>query len=594
MDGYFGNVNLLLNELKTEEFDWSYIIETKRDTQQEDIVIVSPNQISTPPKCEPLTFEQLNNLETFSACLNIMTHPLYQPSYGRINVRYEYKGKSEKIDLYSLSTLLGVSPISDNAIHVFGKLFIQDDECIVASPKDTRKFYEVHKQENPYLERYLQSIFSGVDFSKLKFLYFPIRVNTRHWALLFFDFKYVEYKKLYFSISNSYGGELYQPDMIRLIKKEMTNFLKEKLGSTIDVELKSEYKIITPSNEKEQNTGVSVMTMMYYIKKKEYQPRYNGHELETYFRKKWLYELLMKTDFFGFEWTDDLNAKPLRKLVENYVLKQKQISIKLNPLTETQKKIVNSFYSLVEKLEKAGVDPRDIKFIYDEKPISLNSLKKFEKCIWINDECIDAFAYLFINDAQWVVASTLITKKFLAKESDDYYQRQLRTVFKKVKDYGSIKKVFFPVNVNDNHWILIVLDFSSMMTKQAVFMQISDSLESNPNYNGLLRKIKKHLESYLKVKINSNVLVEYKSNTGLSTPTQINSHDCGVSVLTMMYHLKFMNEEPQYTGEALEKYYRNKWLYELLMKLKSIDKEFLNRITDKRANNIVDQYYVQW
>lgn len=319
MVGYFGNVNLLLKELKTDQMDWSYIIETKKDPNVRQISVVRPDDISTPPGMDPLTFQQLSYLEGFNASRNM----LKADQLHEISLEFEYKLKDklakQDINLESISRLLNTTWINDDVLFAFGKLFIESEDFPVASVFVTNYFVANLDNADYDFQKELGRIFKNIkDVYKIKRLFFPVLVRQSHWILIVFNFNGIDLiNSITFDISDSMDEKPQYLDLRRLLIYEMGTFLSGLLNKRISVRFVKDPNMKTPLQPSVNNCGVSVMTMMHYLKNGNSDPGYNGEDLGNYFRKKWLYELLVKLKFQDLKWVDKPEALPVKQFVES-------------------------------------------------------------------------------------------------------------------------------------------------------------------------------------------------------------------------------------------------------------------------------------
>jgi sentrin-specific protease 1 len=118
----------------------------------------------------------------------------------------------------------------------------------------------------------------------------------------------------------------------------------------------------------------------------------------------------------------------------------------------------------------------------------------------------------------------------LYKDGEVDYERVKRYTSSKANnvDIRGLNKVFAPINVNDCHWTLAVINF---VTNEIMYYD-SLSRHADPGAaHGYLEAVKTWVNIELKTKRAKNVLPWTLVNVGLDGPQQVNGCDCGVYVM---------------------------------------------------------------
>lgn len=135
---------------------------------------------------------------------------------------------------------------------------------------------------------------------------------------------------------------------------------------------------------------------------------------------------------------------------------------------------------------------------------------------WLNDTVIEFFMHYMEREIPKTVA---FNSYFYTNLSERGYQGVRRWMRRKKVNIGDLEKIFVPVNLNESHWALGMIDIPS---KSIYYV---DSLSNGPN--ALSFAILSDLQNY--------VLEESKNSIGsdfvlknLSCPQQPNGFDCGI------------------------------------------------------------------
>lgn len=190
---------------------------------------------------------------------------------------------------------------------------------------------------------------------------------------------------------------------------------------------------------------------------------------------------------------------------------------------EQRKRVANSFALSARNPDKTLVDAFKIE-LSNRDFLTLGPRK------WLNDNVID----LYLN----IVVSTLATHKsavftthFFTKLQSEGYSAVRRWAIRKKLDVFAPDYVFVPVNQNNVHWSLAVIDNKQ---KELGFY---DSLPSGKGKQEL-----EVLKGYMKGEAKrlgrpENIVDAYKLNPNVSAPKQSNGYDCGVFMCEVVHRL---------------------------------------------------------
>jgi sentrin-specific protease 1 len=100
------------------------------------------------------------------------------------------------------------------------------------------------------------------------------------------------------------------------------------------------------------------------------------------------------------------------------------------------------------------------------------------------------------------------------------------------KDLWNLSNIVFPINVTDQHWMMVV---ASMEEKRIRFY---DSMGSTSSYKKYVHWVKLYLQEEYKDKHRQD-LTGWPDGKYCQTPTQENGYDCGVFVCAFTEHILF-------------------------------------------------------
>ena len=189
--------------------------------------------------------------------------------------------------------------------------------------------------------------------------------------------------------------------------------------------------------------------------------------------------------------------------------------------------------------------------------LNFSDLDKLRGLSWLNDEIINFYLEMIMaRSAQhhnWPKCYAMNTF-FLSKLEKDGYPG-VKPWIKKV-DISSYDKIFVPVNLNNIHWCLAVID----MKKNGIYVYDSMGGEHNQVLKILLQYLKKeHMEKKGSIDIGKFTLENVK---GIAL--QANSSDCGIFTLKYAEYLS-RNAKITFTQEDIPNM-RRLMIYEILSK----------------------------
>ena len=197
---------------------------------------------------------------------------------------------------------------------------------------------------------------------------------------------------------------------------------------------------------------------------------------------------------------------------------------------------------------------------YQGNTLSQDSFNRLKPGVWLNDEVINLYCKLIIIELQNKgekihIFNSNFMEKLYSDEGIVYDNVKRWSRFVIRGDIFELDKLFIPININNNHWILAVIFIKEKR------IQIYDSMLA-PGTRYLSR-----LFEYLKCEFQ-----EKKNSIGswhnwqlvpcnYDTPKQLNGYDCGVFVC-MFIHFIADNRELLFNQNDVNNY-RNFIAYQL-------------------------------
>lgn len=154
----------------------------------------------------------------------------------------------------------------------------------------------------------------------------------------------------------------------------------------------------------------------------------------------------------------------------------------------------------------------------DNLEIHVRDFKTLGKTRWLNDTIIEFFMKTIEKKNENTVA---FNSFFYTTLSERGYQGVRRWMKRKKKQIAKLDKIFVPVNLNQSHWALGLIDIKN---KRIVF---TDSLSNGPN--AMSFAILADLKNYV-IEESQKELGEDFELVHLQCPQQPNGYDCGIYV----------------------------------------------------------------
>ena len=155
---------------------------------------------------------------------------------------------------------------------------------------------------------------------------------------------------------------------------------------------------------------------------------------------------------------------------------------------------------------------------------------------WLNDEVIDYMgAILQTQNENAMVFSSYFFTRLLTKEKYDY--NQVKKWWLKVSP--AVRHLYIPINVDNNHWIFLRLDFVSKIIQ---LWNSMDESTTTPNQTYLSAAEKYVKDVFLQISNMPNMEVQNKMWGGewtfvdesVNSPKQTNGYDCGPFIILSM------------------------------------------------------------
>lgn len=193
----------------------------------------------------------------------------------------------------------------------------------------------------------------------------------------------------------------------------------------------------------------------------------------------------------------------------------------LNP--EQRKRLSNNFAASARNPDKTLVDAFKIE-LSNRDFLTLGPRK------WLNDNVIDLYLNIVVSSLA-SLKTAVFTTHFFTKLQNEGYSAVRRWAIRKKLDVFAPDYVFVPVNQNNVHWSLAVIDNKK---KELGFY---DSLPSGKGKQEL-----EVLKGYMKGEAKrlgrpESIVDTYKLNPNVSAPKQSNGFDCGVFMCEVVHRL---------------------------------------------------------
>ncbi|GAV54847.1 hypothetical protein ZYGR_0AS01700 [Zygosaccharomyces rouxii] len=306
-----------------------------------------------------------------------------------------------------------------------------------------------------------------------------------------------------------FNGEYKVPKMIQDEKENQLKMLQKDRNNTVKVrkyivDLTERIKniILEKSNEEKENRDDDLVILKEQRvstlekKRKEYQSRCQRFDQS-------------KVDFEG-EFKMYRQLLDERKHIQEEVRKKKEGS--------KEKKLVPSIGQQDLKQVEKNLRRQDNAVLTnkDNIEVTVRDFRTLAPRRWLNDTVIEFFMHFIERETPKSVA---FNSYFYTNLSERGYQGVRRWMRRKKVQIGDLEKIFVPVNLNESHWALGMIDIPS---KSIYYV---DSLSNGPN--ALSFAILNDLQNYV-VEESKNTMGSNFVLKNLSCPQQPNGFDCGI------------------------------------------------------------------
>lgn len=212
----------------------------------------------------------------------------------------------------------------------------------------------------------------------------------------------------------------------------------------------------------------------------------------------------------------DKEFKTYRQLLEERKLVQEQVRKKIEQ-TEGKKLIPSISTSEIKVVQKTLARQENaILMNKDNLEVSVRDFKTLTPRRWLNDTVIEFFMKFVEKSTEKTVA---FNSFFYTNLSERGYQGVRRWMKRKKSQIGDLDKIFIPINLNQSHWALGMIDITR---KRIVYV---DSLSNGPNAMSfaILNDLKKYVIEESKNAMGADFELE-----NLPCPQQPNGFDCGI------------------------------------------------------------------
>ncbi|SCU98010.1 LAMI_0F12552g1_1 [Lachancea mirantina] len=304
-----------------------------------------------------------------------------------------------------------------------------------------------------------------------------------------------------------YNGEYQVPKMIEAEKKKQLLLMEsERAGAGFDSSTKSNVTSLTERINalllKNRNTAEDDDLIIV-----------REHKIEPPPRKLFSINRQLKFDTSLLSFQEEFES--YKKLLEDRDRLRHEIRIKRETKDLVPKLASQSIDSVNRILKRS-----DNGVLYNKNNIELkvHDFKTLAPRRWLNDTIIEFFMkYIELQ----IPTTAAFNSYFYTTLSDRGYQGVRRWMKKKKKSITSLKMIFAPINLNQSHWALGVINIEA---KKIFYL---DSLSNGPS--GLSFSILKDLQNYIIEEsggaLGSDFGLEY-----LECPQQPNGFDCGIYV----------------------------------------------------------------
>ncbi|CAR28436.1 hypothetical protein ZYGR_0S00660 [Zygosaccharomyces rouxii] len=306
-----------------------------------------------------------------------------------------------------------------------------------------------------------------------------------------------------------FNGEYTVPKMIQDERENQLKMLQKDKNNTIKVrkyivDLTERIKniILEKSNEEKENKDDDLVILKEQRvstlekKRKEHQSRCQRFDQS-------------KVDFEG-EFKMYRQLLDERKHIQEEVRKKKESSKKKKLVPSIGQQDINQVEKNLRRQDNAVLTNKD------NIEVTTRDFRTLAPRRWLNDTVIEFFMHFIERETPRSVA---FNSYFYTNLSERGYQGVRRWMRRKKVQIGDLEKIFVPVNLNESHWALGMIDIPS---KSIYYV---DSLSNGPN--ALSFAILNDLQNYV-IEESKNTMGSDFMLKNLSCPQQPNGFDCGI------------------------------------------------------------------
>lgn len=212
--------------------------------------------------------------------------------------------------------------------------------------------------------------------------------------------------------------------------------------------------------------------------------------------------------------------KHYRQLIEERRQIQDNVRKQREEAKRKQQKLVPRISEKKLSLVKSTLKRNDnaVLFNKDNIEVTIRDFKTLTPRRWLNDTIIE----FFMKYVEWNTEQTVAFNSFFYSSlSQRGYQGVRRWMKRKKVDIKDLKKIFTPINLNQSHWALGVIDIER---KRILYV---DSMSSGPNARSL--NILNDLKGYVIEESKHTMGEDFELIHG-NCPQQPNGFDCGIYV----------------------------------------------------------------
>ena len=224
----------------------------------------------------------------------------------------------------------------------------------------------------------------------------------------------------------------------------------------------------------------------------------------------------------------------------SYNTNLKQISSLWNKISKQQQDFVNSFtngLSLIKNSDKCVQ--------YENESVSKFGMQSLSPSKWITDEIVNMYCKLLADRDSQLLKSHLHSNPNVFMHThfytllknrvsnDNYWERKQQVV---EKNLFEVNKIFIPINLNCNHWILVVVSMQLELIEGYDSMYTKPTRRSNTDIHIAMTTVKNFLERQYEKQYNSSLSTSWRTATRSAgaVPFQENDTDCGVFMMAYM------------------------------------------------------------